>query len=81
MKFMEPKRLSEIRAAIATGEIPDEHHGSEVSGDWQDFASELLDEVDQLRVRLIEIRDQIPFDDQDEFLVAADIRRLVNGAL
>jgi hypothetical protein len=38
-------------------------------------------EVDHLRARLIEIRDQIPFDDQDEFPVAADIRRLVNDAL
>lgn len=41
------KREDGIRVALADGEIPDD-----VDGDWQDFAAELLRELDRLRASL-----------------------------
>jgi phage shock protein A len=55
---MDPKREAQIRAALAAGEIPEEHDGDVVDGDWEDMARELLREVDALRDRLQDAEDE-----------------------
>lgn len=50
-KRLSPEREAQIRLAIEEGEIPDEPgaDGDIIDGDWQDFTTELLAEVAELR--------------------------------
>lgn len=75
-KPMTLKREDEIRVALADNEIP-----ADVDGDWQDFASELLAELDRKCAIIAKIAGLVPCDDGGGFFVAAEVRALAAQAM